>query len=109
MPSKPSLRFVVMKEAGTVSLKMLRKQLIFLLSLAMGNSFTAKRCGSQLRATSCPPSLPRHPSTYMSRPLYELFKDKKSGTCLTVLLVATQVTTITALLLVQTGWITTDF
>lgn len=45
-----------------------------------------------------------HSSTYMTGPLYRLFK---SQVC--ILPVATQVTTITASLLKQTGWNTTDF
>lgn len=45
-----------------------------------------------------------HSSTYMTRPLYKLFKSQVH-----VLLAATQVTTITAPLLIQTGWNATDF
>lgn len=40
----------------------------------------------------------------MTGPLYQLFKSQVH-----VLLVATQVTVITAPLLIQTGWNTTDF
>lgn len=75
-----------------------RKWPIFLLSLAIDDSFTVKRCGSQLRTSNC-----HSPLLNLHGPLYQLFKSQ-----IHVLLAATKVTTITAPLLMQTGWNTTD-
>lgn len=55
MLSEPPVKFAITKEGGAliVSLKMLRKWPIFLLSLATDDSFTVKRWGSLLRTPNC--------------------------------------------------------